>query len=535
MKTIGRFLSVAPACLLAVMLSDPVRPVSAQPAAGAAPTRGGPANPLTIANLTAVLALTPAQVAAITPVLEHLNQDQADVIQAQAALARLNSGLAARIGAVLTDKSQKLQLALLLGTFDDHQYMMEQLGITRLRPGKNGSTQSGPGFDMATANPWKDSMPDVLRMKNGTMVTSAGQWPARRAEILEDFEREIYGRIPANVPSVTWVVTGTTTGETAGIPTRTTNLVGHVDNRAYPKITVDLQASFTLPARAAGPVPVLIGFGGGGLAQAIPKGWGVGNLNPTSIQADGPALTSGIVGLTNRGQPRQPDQWGALRAWGWGLSRLIDYFEAHPDAGVNPRAVGITGVSRYGKAAIVAQAFDERVAVALVGSSGEGGVKLHRHDYGEAVENLTGGEWYWMAGNFLKYGAAEPFVKTAADLPVDSHELIALCAPRPCFISYGIPQPTIPGGIGDPAWVDAPGSYMAGILAGPAYTLLGKTGYGVNPTEYITAPLPPVGQLVGGELAWRQHEGGHTQGPNFPAFFDWVGRFIHAPALEPAN
>lgn len=82
---------------------------------------------------------------------------------------------------------------------------------------------------------------------------------------------------------------------------------------------------------------------------------------------------------------------------------------------------------------------------------------------------------------------------------------IALCAPRPCFISYGIPQPTIPGGIGDPAWVDAPGSYMAGILASPAYTLLGKTGYGVNPADYLTAPLPPIGQLVGGELAWRQH------------------------------
>jgi hypothetical protein len=184
-------------------------------------------------------------------------------------------------------------------------------------------------------------------------------------------------------------------------------------------------------------------------------------------------------------------------------------------------------VSRYGKAALVAQAFDERVAVSLVGSSGGGGVKLQRHDFGESLENLTGGGYYWFAGNFIKYGAAEATFgkKDAADLPVDAHELIALCAPRPCFISYGI-EP------GDPKWVDAPGGYMAGILATPAYELFGKKGYGINPADYITAPMPAVGQLVGGELAWRQHEGGHTQVPNFPAFFEWVGAYIKAPALR---
>jgi lysophospholipase L1-like esterase len=308
---------------------------------------------------------------------------------------------------------------------------------------------------------------------------------------------------------------------------------------------VDIQASFTVPAGAKEPVPMMLefsffGFGGGrrgfgrrgGPAwtqQAISHGWGYGFINANSIQPDrgGMNLRRGVIGLTNKGQPRKPDQWGALRAWGWGVSKLIDYFENHPDAKVDPKKVGIEGVSRYGKAALVAAAFDKRIAVAFVASSGEGGAKLHRHIFGEAVENLTGGgEYHWMAGNFLKYGAADPCM-TAADLPVDSHELIALCAPRPCFISYGVPP-------GDPDWVDAHGSFMAGVLASPVYELLGKDGFG-TPGNYLTDPMPAVGKLIGGELAWRQHEGGHTSGPNWPTFFEWISQYIEAPPLPSSS
>jgi hypothetical protein len=271
------------------------------------------------------------------------------------------------------------------------------------------------------------------------------------------------------------------------------------------------------------------GFGGrrgGGLSwrdQAITNGWGYGSINPNSIQPDNNRLTSGVIGLANKGQPRKPEEWGALRAWQWGVSRLIDYFEAQPDSMVDAKKVGIEGLSRYGKAAIVTEAFEPRIAVGLIGSSGEGGVKLHRHMYGEAVENLAGGEYYWMGGNFIKYGADEP-LKTAADLPVDSHELIALCAPRPCFISYGIVEH------GDAKWVDAHGSFMAGVLAGPVYRLLGKKDFG-TPGDYLTDPMPPVNQLIGGDLAWRQHDGGHDVTPNWPAFFNWVAAYIKAPPL----
>ena len=416
------------------------------------------------------------------------------------------------------------------GGFDDHQNMMDQLGIKTIRPGANPNNQTT--FDEAIANPYTNSMPDVLKLKNGTKVTTAAQWIARRAEISEDFEREVYGRIPANVPKVTWEVTATTHGTNSGIPTITKTLVGHVDNSAAPSITVNIQASFTVPANATAHMPIIVEFGGGfgGFGgrgepgwhlQALTNGWAYGSINPGSIQGDNNKLTSGIIGLVNKGQPRKPEDWGALRAWQWGVSRMIDYFEANTDSMVDAKKVGIEGLSRYGKAALVTEAFEPRLAVGLVGSSGEGGAKLHRHIYGEAVENLAGGEYYWMAGNFMKYGASEP-LKTAADLPVDSHELIAMCAPRACFISYGVVEH------GDAKWVDAHGSFMAGVLAGPVYRLLGKKDFG-TPGNYLTDEMPPVGQLIGGDLAWRQHEGGHDVTPNWPAFFKWVAAYVPAP------
>lgn len=414
--------------------------------------------------------------------------------------------------------------------FNDHQNMMDQLGIRKLRPGADPKKQDT--FNEATANPYTHTMPDVLTMKDGTKVTRAGQWPSRRAEIQEDFEREVYGRIPTNVPGITWEVTSTTEGAVAGIPTVTKNLIGHVDNRRCTNIIVNVQASFTVPARTTAPVPVMIefafgrgGFGGGGEPRwheiAITNGWGFGTIIPTSIQPDNDRLTTGIIGLANQGQPRKPDDWGALRAWQWGVSRLIDYFESHPDSKVDATKVGIAGLSRYGKAALVCQAFDTRVAVGYIGSSGQGGTKLNRHIFGEGVENLAGGLYYWMAGNYMKYGAEDP-LKTAADLPVDSHELIAMCAPRPCFIGYGIVER------GDAKWVDAHGSFMAGILAGPVYRLLGKKDFG-TPGDYLTDPMPPVNQLIGGDLAWRQHDGGHDLTPNWPSFFTWVAACIKAP------
>jgi lysophospholipase L1-like esterase len=256
--------------------------------------------------------------------------------------------------------------------------------------------------------------------------------------------------------------------------------------------------------------------------QLIVDGWGFAFVNPTSIQADnGAGLTKGIIGLVNKGQPRKPDDWGALRAWGWGASRALDYLET--DRAVNAKQVGIEGVSRYGKAALVTMAFDQRFAVVLIGSSGEGGAKLHRRNFGEAVESLTGsGEYHWMAGNFLKYGASDAVFgsKNAGDIPVDAHQLIALCAPRLTFVSYGVPEK------GDAKWLDQQGSYMAAVAAGPAFRLLGAKDLGTS-DDYNKEKMPPVNTgLLDGQLAWRQHDGGHTDAPNWKYFLPWADKFF---------
>jgi hypothetical protein len=222
----------------------------------------------------------------------------------------------------------------------------------------------------------------------------------------------------------------------------------------------------------------------------------------------------------NKGQPRKPDDWGALRAWAWGAARGLDYLET--DSLVDAKKVGIEGVSRYGKGALVTLAFEPRFAVGLIGSSGKGGATLHRRVFGEAVESLTGGEYYWMAGNYMKYGASEASfgAKTGCDLPVDSHELIALAAPRLTFISYGVPEK------GDAKWLDQQGSYMATVAAGSVFKLLGAKDIGVS-NNYLTEKMPPVlTGLLDGELAWRQHDGGHTDAPNFKFFIPWASKFL---------
>ena len=198
----------------------------------------------------------------------------------------------------------------------------------------------------------------------------------------------------------------------------------------------------------------------------------------------------------------------------------MDYLETDP--AVDGKHVGIEGVSRYGKAALVTMAFDQRFATVLVGSSGKGGATLLRRNYGEAVESLTGGEYYWMAGNFMKYGASKASFGSMnpGDIPVDSNELIALCAPRLTFISYGLPSK------GDAHWLDHQGSYMATVDASRVYELLGAKGLGMH-EDYRTAKMPPVNDgLLAGRLAWRQDDGGHTDAPNMRYFIAWVDQAI---------
>jgi hypothetical protein len=395
----------------------------------------------------------------------------------------------------------------------DHQRLLDLLHIAELRRGADGSHPDAPNYanyDEAKANPYP-TLPDPLTLKNGKKVKSSKDWwTKRRPEIVEDFDREIYGRVPPGIPAVKWELVSTTGN--------TKKLAGHVGD-------VNIQLELTTPADAKGKVPVIMEFGfigpfpgrAGGLNKAAPapppgptwqqqvleKGWGYAIIVPGSIQADnGAGLTQGIIGFMNHGQPRKLDDWGALRAWAWGASRALDYFETDP--AVDAKHVAIEGHSRYGKAAAVAMAYDQRFWIAYVSSSGEGGLKLHRRNWGELVENVAGtSEYHWMAGNFLKYAGPLNW----NDLPVDSHELVALCAPRPVFISAGDK--------GD-AWVDAKGMFLAGAGAGPVYKLLGKKDLG-------TTEFPPIETpLLDGEVAFRQHSGGHTPAPNWPTFLKFA-------------
>ena len=435
------------------------------------------------------------------------------------------------------------QMAIQAASEKEHQREMDLLGIKELRRGADGDRNSphAANYDESKADVFPN-IPDPLMLKNRIRVTSAKVWwTKRRPEIVEDFDREIYGRVPANLPKVTWEVVSTMQEKNGDVAVVTKRLLGHVDNSIDPAIKVDIDLTLTTPANATGPVPVIMEFGfsrefmaamakrfpqfSAGAAsqgptwqqQVLTKGWGYAELIPTSYQADnGAGLTEGIIGLMNKGQPRKLDDWGTLRAWGWGVSWALDYFET--EKAVDAKQVGLEGHSRYGKATLVAMAYEPRLAIAYVSSSGEGGAKLYRHIFGEQVGNVAGTqEFHWMAGNFLKY--AGPL--TVGDLPVDNHELIALCAPRPVFISGGATN-------GD-GWVDAKGMFLAAAGAGPVYRLLGKKDMG-------TTEFPPIETaLIDGDIAFRQHTGGHTPGPNWPTFLTFAGRYLRGPEVSKAG
>ena len=432
----------------------------------------------------------------------------------------------------------------------DRERLLKLLGLTdaQMRPPPSGNAKApnATNYDEAKANVYPQ-IPDPLLLKNGQHVTSAPQWwTERRPEILADYEREVLGKAPANLPRVTWEVVASKPETLDGFEVIAKHLVGHVDNSIDPQITVNIQMVLCTPAHAAHPVPVIMelafdpdfrdaltapvsevvppGHGHYGVEwePLLKRGWGFAVLSPTSVQADdGSGLTEGIIGLMNRGQPRGLDDWGALRAWSWGASRAMDYLETDP--AVDAKHVGLEGHSRFGKAVLVAMAYDPRFAIAYSSSSGEGGAKLYRHIYGEQMPNVTSASLYhWFDGNFLRYGGP----LTPADLPIDNHELIALSAPRPVFIGGGA---NTGDGYADPsgdAWADTTGMFLAEVDAGPVYRLLGAKDLG-------TTTFPPIETaLTAGDLAFRQHQFGHTPAPNWPAFLEFAGKYFPSSSTQ---
>ncbi len=432
--------------------------------------------------------------------------------------------------------------AIRAGSAKERNRELKLLGIKAMQPPATAYDIGKPGnanYDESKANPYPN-LPALLVMNDGRKVTTPAQWAQRRKQIQAMFAEYVYGKYPAHIPPVTWKVDSVRQMKVAGIPAIVKHVTGRVDNSADPAITVNIDADIVTPASTRGKkVPVIVG---GGMVHpfhfhfppprpgqivhriAMPKnppdssrllleaGWGFVQWNPTEVQVDnGAGLDKGIIGLVNRGRPRKLDDWGVLRAWAWGASRILDYLQTDPD--VDGSKVGIMGHSRGGKMALVAMADDPRFAIAYVSSSGAGGADLFRRHYGETIGNLCSSEeFHWFAGNFMRYGAVG---HSTNEMPVDSHEFIALIAPRPVFIGGGKLITTPEYAPGD-AWQDTRGMFMAAVAASPAWRLLGYTGLG-------TTTFPPLGTFIDrGRIAFRQHQYGHTPAPNWPYFIEFA-------------
>jgi hypothetical protein len=364
-------------------------------------------------------------------------------------------------------------------------------------------------YDESKVKPYM--LPDPLVMSNGTPVRDANAWRKRRAEILRLYETDIYGRIPAKTPAVKWQVTlaESPAGEGGAIKKRVTGTIG--DAADAPRVNLTLNT----PANAKGPVPLilLVSFGGqSGVPQDPPvaadilaRGWGYATVLYTEIQPDrNNTFNQGVIGVTLGGQgERAADEWGAIGAWAWGVSRILDYLET--EKLVNAKQVAVFGHSRLGKTALWASALDERVAAVYASCSGEMGAALARRDWGETVDDMAQNFPYWFAGNFQK------FAGRWNDMPVDAHMLIALSAPRPVFVT---------GGTAD-QWADPVGMFKAQVAAGPVYRLLGKKDLGVS-------ELPPLDTpLTNGDLGWHYHTGGHSATPaDWKAFLEFLGKYF---------
>ena len=368
-------------------------------------------------------------------------------------------------------------------------------------------------YDEAKVSPY--SLPELLVAANGTRIGTADQWvKIRRPELLRLYETEIYGKVPANAPKVTWEAQAATAAlDGAAVQKR---VVGKVSDAANgPRINVTVYT----PASAKGPVPIVlvVNFGGGArgatpsgepIADIIARGWGYASVGYADIQPDrAAAFTEGVIGLTLApGQTAPPpDGWGTISAWAWGISRIVDYFET--DKAIDARQVAIMGHSRLGKTVLWAGAQDPRIAVVFSSCAGEMGSSLAQRDWGETVDDMAQNFAWQFAGNFQKWPGKWN------EMPVDAHMLIALNAPKAVFIT---------GGTAD-QWSDPKGEFLAEVAAGPVYRLFGKKDLGVTELPALDTPV------ITGDLGWHYHTGGHSATPaDWKAFLDFASKYLKA-------
>lgn len=377
-------------------------------------------------------------------------------------------------------------------------------------------------------------LPDPLVLADGRPVPDADTWfRQRRPELLRQYQREIYGRVPANAPQVSFKVAAKGVPAFDGTAVRQ-RIVAHFTNGTA---TVEANLMLYLPVKAAGPVPVVlhITFGGdpllaeppappgvitpsrrfidmGPAADIVARGYAYAILRYSEMQPDRAGTkTQGIMGLAlpaGAGEPA-PDEWGTLAAWAWGLSRFMDYLETEP--AVDAKRVALVGHSRLGKTVLWAGATDPRFALIHASQSGEMGAALSRRDYGETVDDMAANYGYQFAGNLQKYAG------NWNAMPHEGHLLISLNAPRPVFISAAS---------GD-QWSDPHGQFLALVAAGPVYRLLGRADLGTTERPALDAPV------VGGTLAFLENNGPHIISPlDWKVLLDFADRHLQTAALR---
>ena len=374
------------------------------------------------------------------------------------------------------------------------------------------------------------TLPDPLALADGEKVTDAKTWfSKRRPEILKLVEENIYGRAPGRPEDMSFDVhdKGTPAFDGKALRKQVTIYFSKDKTDNY------LDLLIYLPADAEGPVPLLLqmgwsannlavndegvkvgrswdrstkqrmpatsgrGFFGLNVMGPIERGYGVATFNYSDVDPDSlNSISKGVRALYLKDSQSEPapDEWGAISAWAWGISRIVDYFET--DSQIDEKRIAIFGISRQGKTVLWAGAHDERIACVIASCSGAGGAALARRDYGETIAHLVapGRFPYQFARNYQKWA------NNVSEFPVDSHMVISLIAPRPVLLQTGITD----------KWSDPYGEFLAAKAATPVFELLGEKGIDAD------EKFPETGEAIMNKLGYIMHDGGHGIVPS-----DW--------------
>lgn len=391
------------------------------------------------------------------------------------------------------------------------------------------AAQPRPGINYDEAKAGDHPLPPLLVAQDGSPVKTAEQWTGkRRAEVLELFRANVYGRTPAMPDDVTFEVTSTKTDALGGLATRT---FVHVGLSKHPQWK-GMDVMIYVPNGLGKPVPVFCGLSFGGnhavskeadiplstrwmreskeksivdhrateatrgtessrwpLEMILKQGFAVatayyGDIEPDHAEGWKEGLRAALS-PDGANTTWKTDDWGAIGAWAWGVSRILDCCEKNP--AIDAKHAAVIGHSRLGKTSLWSGVQDERFGLVISNDSGEGGAALSRRDFGETTKVITKAFPHWFCGKYSTYADNAPAN------PVDQHMLIALIAPRAAYIASAE----------DDTWADPKGEFLSGKVAGEVYALFGKTGVGVDAWPAINQP---VGDSIGYHIRTGKHD-----------------------------